>query len=257
MQKHPTARPRELTSTLISVIVLVVLLLAGVASASGSGYNQSYTRTAGSVSDSAVDLISVSSSDPGGNNITISFQVSGTVVLNSAQAGYYAWFGGSAAINSTAWVWLVNNMTSAQLYSMNSASHIPFTLGNAGASVTFSVAKAVVGSSASFSVNVYAFAVTSGSIAYSWLGTNYQGGGGASCGAVGCTTTGAGFALGSLLLYLVIGGVVIVAVVVLVVVLVVMRGKRTTPPGMWAPGGPAIGPPPPPPPPPLAPPPPP
>ncbi len=240
--------PSKLARRILPVAALSLLLLLGTAAASGSGYNLSYSRGAGSVANGAIDLISVSSSDPGGPNVTASFQVSGALVLNSANYGYLVWFGGSAASNSTAWVTLTNNATTASLIATTGFSTIPFTT-SGGSSASFSVAKAAVGGAATFAINVYAYAGSPGSASYSWLGTNYQatGGGGGSCTASGCTTT-AGTALIAAWVWAAVAGAIVIVVVVVLVVVLLFRRKQ---PGMplMAPTPPAPPPPPPPPPP--------
>ncbi len=233
---------------ILPVAALSLLLLLGTAGASGSGYNLSYTRAAGSVANGAIDLISVSSTDPGGPNITASFQVSGALVLNSPNYGYLVWFGGSTASNSTAWVSIVDNSTTASLLSSSSFATIAFTT-SGGSSASFSLAKAVVGGASTFGINVYAYTGTSGSASYSWLGTNYQatGGGGGTCTASGCTTTAGTALIAAWVWTAVAGAIVAVVVVVLVVVLLLRRKQPGTP--LMAPPPPAPPPAPPPPPP--------
>ena len=232
-------------------LVLAVLLFVGTAAASGSGYNLSYSRTGGSVSVASVDLIAVSSTDSGGNNITAFLQVSGTLVLNSATTGYWVWFGGSTTSNSTAWVFITNNTTAGNYFSSNggfSSGHVLLTTGNGGSSVSFSIAKTVVGSATNFAINVYAWTGSSTSSTISWLGTNYQGGG--SCANGVCVATAAPLFSGYVL-YGTIAGVIVIVVIV-VLLLLVLRRRR--PPTQPAPPPPSAGMPPAPPPPPPAPP---
>jgi hypothetical protein len=95
-------RVRTLLAAIAPLLVLVTaLLLAPLAGASGSGYNLSYSRAPGSTSSSAIDLVSVTSSDSGGPNLTIAFTVAGTPDVSSDSYSYSVWFGGAAASNSS------------------------------------------------------------------------------------------------------------------------------------------------------------
>jgi hypothetical protein len=267
-------RPTSLLATLgFLVVVAVALVLAPFAAATGSGYNLSYTRAAGSTNNAAIDLIAVSSSDPGGNNLTIAFTVSGTPNLASPDYSYWFYFDGGAATNSSASVYLTNNSTSAFFDSYSSggssSGYIPYHV--SGSTISVSVAKSAVGSATGFGVNVdavYSNLQTS-TFDESWLGTDYQGANGVSCTALGtCTSTGhsnvgSALALGfGLLIAIVVGVVVVVIVIIVVIVLVVTKNRNPPPPptmapqpGTWAPPPPppnsAFPPPPPPPPPPL------
>ena len=94
-------------------MVVTALCFAPLAAASGTGYNLSYTRAAGSTSSPAIDLVSVTSTDPGGNKLTIAFTVAGTPDVSSDSYSYSIWFGGASSSNSSASVSLTNNSTSA------------------------------------------------------------------------------------------------------------------------------------------------
>ena len=235
-------------------LVLTVLLFTGTAAASGSGYNLSYSRSPGTVSVASVDLIAVSSTDSGGNNITAFLQVSGTLVLNSMTTAYWVWFGGSSTANSTAWVYITNNTLDGTYYTSNggfSSGTVLLTTGNGGSSVSFSIAKTVVGSASNFAINVYAWTGSVSSATVSWLGTNYQGGG--SCANGICASTSATPFFSGYVLYGTIAAVI--AVVAIVALLLVLRRRRPSP--QPAPPPPSVGMAPAPPPPPAAPPPPP
>ncbi|HEV2429172.1 MAG TPA: hypothetical protein VGV64_04915, partial [Thermoplasmata archaeon] len=120
MTPIPDLRRRVRPLAWLPPAAIAILLLAGLAAAGGSGYSQSYTRGAGSVSDSSVDLISVSTSDPGGANISVQFQVSGHLNMASQTTGYYVWFGGSSQSNSSAWIFFVDNATFGTIYTSSS-----------------------------------------------------------------------------------------------------------------------------------------
>ena len=225
--------------------VALVLLISGSVAASGSGYNLSYSTTP-TVTNTNVGLTSVSSSYTSGPNLTVSFTVAGTVILNSGDYFYYAYFGGTAESNATAFAFFTNNTTAGYYDSVSADSFgvMFFTLSNGGSTLSFSIATAAVGPSSSFAVDVFAVYGTVTAGQYSWLGTHYSGSG--SCGASGCVTTptSTSSGLGGIVLYAIIGVVVAVVIIALVVVLV-MRGRRgpsAAPPPM-APG--AMPPPPP------------
>jgi hypothetical protein len=261
-----------LASLGLVVAVAATLLLAPLAAASGSGYDLSYTRAPGSTTNSAIDLIAVSSTDPGGANLTISFTVSGTPNLANVSYTYWVYFDGGSSNNSSASFFLTNNSTSGffESYSSGGSSfgYIPYHL--SGSTISVSVAKSAVGPSTGFGVNVdgiYSDFPTS-TFDESWLGTDYQGSNGESCTAQGnCTATGGdshvgtALGLGLVVFAAIIVGVVVVIIVIVVVVVVVAGRGRTPPappppqPGAWAPPPPPPGavppPPPPPPPPPL------
>ncbi|MCI4324636.1 MAG: hypothetical protein L3K00_01940 [Thermoplasmata archaeon] len=253
-------RPAPLLATLgLLVVVAIALLLAPFAAATGSGYNLSYTRGAGSTSNSAIDLVAVTSTDPGGNNLTIAFTVSGAPNLGSDSYSYWIYFDGGAASNSSASVFVTNNSTSAffDAYSSggSSSGYIPYHL--SGSTVSVSVAKAAVGSASGFGVNVDAVysSLQSSTFDESWLGTDYQGANGVSCTTLGtCTSTGgqtnagAIFGFGLFLFAAIIIGIIVVVIVIIVVVVVVVGRSRTpTPPPMMPPQQGGWNPPPPPP----------
>ncbi len=149
------------------------------------------------------------------------------------------YFGGTAESNATAYVEFTNNTTAGVWYSLVggfSYGAMILTLSNGGATLTFSIETAVVGPDTSFAIDVFALygTVTSGS--YSWLGTDYNGGGSGSCGPTGCTVTpgsSSNFFSGAVL-YAIIG-VIVLAVVIVVVLLVVMRKKKGPATGAAAP----------------------
>lgn len=270
------SRTGALLSTLGPLLALALaLMLVPFAAASGSGYNLSYSRAPGSTSSPAVDIVSVTSTDPGGSNLTIAFTVAGTPDVSSDFYSYSVWFGGGGASNSSASVLLSNNSTSAFYEQYNagggSTGYIPYHL--SGSTITVSILKTAVGPASGYGVNVnaiYSNAQT-GVFDESWLGTQYTGAGGYSCGTLANCTSSSGSAgailgLGILVFAAVIIGIVVVVVIIIVVVVVVVGRSSTPPPqpmmpppqpGAWAPPPPPPPPgamPPPPPPPPPAPP---
>jgi hypothetical protein len=138
---------------------------------------------------------------------------------------------------------------------------VPYTVGDAGSSLTFQINQSDVGPASSFSLNAYAVNGGTGGLAgSSWIGSNYAGfPGGVIANAV---NTAIWIYVGVL-----VGVLVIVLVLVVVIVLVVRRKKPPTQsyPPAYAPSDPSQGtpagwahtphpptpPPPPPPPPPL------
>jgi hypothetical protein len=227
------------------VTVVVALLLGGVASASGSGYNLTFSQAARGT-NANTDLVAVSSNDPGGPNITVQFTVAGTLVLNSDQYVYGVWFGGSGPGNSTAAVEFSNNSTAGFYdgYGANSAQYgyMPYTLSAGGATLTFSIAKTIVPPPSSFALNAYAATGSKGSYSYSWLGSSYSGGG--SCTTTSCTTTTSSGSSGAFSSWwLVIIPVVVVVVIVIVVLVLLMRRKPAQPGMMPPPGQPSMAPP--------------
>jgi hypothetical protein len=254
-----------LGSRLLTTGVLVglasALLLLPVGAASGSGYDRNYSRPPGSVSVPAVDLVSVVSSDAGGNNLTVSFSVRGIPDVSSSLYSYSVYMAGSFGSNVTATVVVSNNSTYGYLVAFpaggGTRGFIPYHL--SGSTVSVSVEKALVGSPVGFRVNVEAtFAdFTHNSSAFSWLGTDYPGanGGGTLCPpyATCPPTAGAFLGLGLLIFALLaVAAIAGVAVIVIVVVVVVRHSETSPPPPLSPPLGPWLPPPPPPsPPPPL------
>lgn len=243
------------------VALAVAVLLLPAAQAAGSGYNLTFTRSAGTVSDPAVDLVAVSSADSGGSRITVSFTVSGHLRLDSSSYGYFVFFGGSSASNASSEVEFSNNSSFGNEISSTGFSPMSYTLSGGGSSLTFKINKTDVGSAGGFRLNAFAWAGSSGSYSsVSYLGSDYSGGG--SCTQAGCVNSAVTSALNTFVLIGIIVLVVVVVVVVLVVVLVVRSRKRPppmmqpgqtypAPPGQpWTPGPPGGGPPMPPPPPP-------
>ncbi len=246
-----------------AVGVAMVLLVGGLASASGSGYNQSYTQTPTNA-NSAVGLTAVSSSYSGGPNLTASFSVAGTVDVSSGNYGYWIYFGGTSSDNASAIVEFSNNTTAGFWYSYTDESFgegpEAFVLSNGGSTLTFQINITSVGPSTNFAVDAYAWYETESAVSYSWLGTDYQntpggGGGGVTCSGTSCNVAApANTLFGGILLFAVIGIVVVIVIVVVVVLLVVRRRKPPTaaPPaqaqGWMPPPPPGAAPPPPPPP---------
>jgi len=236
--------------------VAFVLGLGGFAAATGSGYNQSYTQSAGHATNGAVDLVAASSSYTSGPSLTISFSVSGSISYTGAEVGYIVWFGGSSYENATAYAVFANG--SAVWISTTPTGEGLLTPQVSGSTLSFSMPTANLPAPASFTFNVLAYdGYTQSTGTYSWLGTDYNGGG--TCTGSTCTTTGTS---SSFNWWIVIVPVVIIVVVIVVVLVMVMRKKPPTaapmmgqpmsPPGgdmsgqpsMGAPTGPSPPPPP-------------
>jgi len=227
------------------VAVAFVLALSGLASAAGSGYNQSFSQSANG-SNVNSDLTSVSTNDPGGLNLTTSFTVAGQVILNSDTYIYEIWYGGSSASNATAYAFFSNNTTAGFYagYGSNAGSfgYLPFTVSGGGSTLTFSIAKTILPPASSFTLNAVAVYGSTGSYSYSWLGNNFNGlggGGGGTCTGSSCTVTSSSSSFNWLI---VIIPVIVIVVVVVVVLVLLMRKKRPTQPAMMGqPGGPMMG----------------
>jgi hypothetical protein len=217
--------------------VAFLMALSGLAAAGGSGYNLSYTQSAGHSSNGAVDLVSVSSSYTSGLNLTVSFSVSGSIDYTSNTTGYIAFFGGSSYANATSYA-VFSNGTGAWV------STTPFGGGTmvptiSGGTLSFSMATANLPPPATFSVNVLAyFGLTRTVGSYTWLGTNYNGGG--TCTGTGCTTTSGGSAAFNWA-YVIIPVIVVVIIVIVVLVLVMRRKGPSAQAGMMGQPGQPMG----------------
>jgi hypothetical protein len=214
-------------------VVAVILISLGVgllgfapaAAASGSGYNLAYVE-APSPGNGHIDLIRVVTVDLGGPNISVMFQVNGTVLLNSTTYGYNIDFGvhsGSNPPPPTAWVTLSNNTSDAFLHTAldwSPNSPIPIIVSAGGSAVSLSIAKSVVGPSSVFSVVVEAQQEGPGGA--NILGTGFQ------CGWAPCTTSNPGFwgYVGASLGIIFIG----IGVATLAGILVMLMNRRTPPP---------------------------
>jgi hypothetical protein len=232
---------------------LGLVLVSGLALAGGSGYNLSYTASADSNIIPSVDLVAVSTSYSGGPNLTSSLTLAGTPVTDNSSYSYFWLFGGGATGNSTAWAYVENH--TAVLHSAGLGyppfEDINYTL--SGSTLSISVNITLVGPATSFSINGEASqGDSSNTSTYSFLGTNYNGGG--SCTGSSCSGSGSGSGSGSKPFP--IGAIIwpVVIVVVVIVVLVLVRRRKppvtasTAPPLTPPPSGPGSPPPPPPPP---------
>lgn len=225
--------PQRMGSLVLAAsVVLVLVLTAGLAAATGSGYNQSYSRASNTALPADVDLVSVSSTYSSGPNLTVSLSVAGTVVTNDDNYSYAFWFGGSWSGNATAAIGIGSpTLTAQSLASLTTYSggtfhaqpSIPFHV--SGGTLSVSVATAIVGPASSFAVNVVAshYAPQEPS-STNWLGTGFA----TPCTGSGCSAggTGTGGASSSIPIGEILWPVVIVAVVVVVVVLLVRRRGR-------------------------------
>jgi hypothetical protein len=233
-------------------MIAALVVSAPVASAAGSGYSLTFTHGSGQSADGATDLVSLTTTDPGGVQITVTIQVSGTINVVSSHYAYTVYFGGSGSAASNAATAVFSNDTLGTWISSGGSAgfgQMAYSIGSGGSALTFSMNKSEVGPASSFTAN--AFAASDSSNSASWIGSDYTstgGGGGSNCGLSACTTP-ASTAI-SWLVYAAIGFIVVIVVIVAVVLLVVMRRKK--PPVMQTmPGQPPMmmGSPPPPPPP--------
>lgn len=242
-------RRLALGSATLALLVGTIVALVPLASAAGSGYNLSYSRASGSTTNANIDLVSVSSTDNGGATLSVTFQVSGHLVLSDSNYAYSLFFGGGGQSNSTAWATFTNNSTVGDYFSSSgggfSSGPLAYSLGSGGASLTFAINKTAVGPSSAYSLNAYAvYSLATGGGGISWLGTNYQGS--INCGPSGCSGPAVNAINNAFGLLAIITLVAIIAVVVIVVVVVlVVRRRRHPPMGMMPPtGGPMMGAPP-------------
>jgi hypothetical protein len=233
-------RPLPRSAALLTALVALILLLVPLASAGGTGYNLSYTRPAGSTSNAAVDLVSVSSNAPtSGAVVDVTLQVSGSLILNNDSYYYYLLFGGGGISNATAYAFFSNNSTVGFVITTGAHagfSTVGYTVGNGGSSLSFAINQSAVGPSSSFTLNAWAFfgKLTGSVSAYSYLGTNYQystsGGGGGTCSGTTCTPTSSSTALSSTQILGIVGGVVVALIVIALVVVLVVLPRRRAPP---------------------------
>ncbi|MCI4320385.1 MAG: hypothetical protein L3J87_04270 [Thermoplasmata archaeon] len=238
-------------ATLPSFLFAAILLTAPAALASGSGYNLSFSQSSNGSVNSAVDLVSLSSSTSGSAQLSISFTVAGSVGTTNAYDTYYVYFGGNSASSATGYFLLSDNATAGILESAGSGSFgygaAPFTVSGGGSTLSFLVNTSAVGASSGFSLNAIATSSSPSGTSDSYLGSDYNGGG--TCNAAGCISAPAvvNNIFSGLILIAVISLVAIVVIVV-VVVIVVTRKKRMPPPMGWtaAPGQQMPPPPPPP-----------
>jgi hypothetical protein len=222
---------------LLSILVATIVLATPLAAAGGSGYTLSYTRAAGETTNANVNLISLSTSVGSDATVSVTFQVSGTLVLDSTSYFYWVFFGGGAASNATAYAYFTNSQINGTYLSANAGSYgygpLPFTLGSGGSSLTFSINQSAVGPSSTFSANAWAVQGSEQSGTYSWIGTDYQGGSG-SCTGSSCSSSSTGTSSSSALsgaaLFGLIGGIVVVIIVVALVVVLVVLPRRKSPP---------------------------
>jgi len=223
---QPLRRAGKLVLT--AWVIAVVVAFFPIAAAAGSGYSLNFSQSPGQSSDAAVDLIALSTTDPGGAQITTTFQVSGTLNLHDSNFDYTVYFGGSGSSSGNYASAIFSNDSQGTWISGSSGGSgygsLPYTVGSGGSSLTFSMNKTAVGPAATFAVNAFAADSNSGA---SWIGSDYSGGPGGTCTGTNCVTTATANAV--LWLWLSVAIIVVVVVVVLVVVLLVMRRKRTPP----------------------------
>jgi hypothetical protein len=221
--------------------VVLLMLLGGLASASGSGYNLSFSQTP-SNADSSVGLSSLSSSYSSGLYMNASFTVAGKLDLTSDFYEYWVYFGGIYSTNETAVVSFTNNTTFAFWEASSGTGggfgYLPFTVVNSGSTIDFEINISSVGSSTSFALDAYALYDGPSGASYSWLGSGFGGGGSGSCTATSCNVAApAGALLGGLFLFALIGVVIVVVVIVVVVVLVMRKRPPAAAPPPNAPPG--------------------
>ncbi len=203
-----------------------------------SGYNQSYTKTAGSTSNANVDLVGLTSAYTGGPSLDVVVKVAGSFQVTSPDYLYIVWFGGSSSSNATAEFIVSNNSTSGVYYGFNNGGGgfgaENFTVYGGGSSLNFTFPVSLVGPASSFSLAAYSEYVASGSYDISWIGAGYSGtgggggGGGGGCSGVICSSgPSASPSNNGWLLYVGIGAVIVVALVVGLALLLLRKRKNT------------------------------
>lgn len=224
-------------SSFLGIAVAALLVASSVASASGSGYNLSFSQTPTAGVQSNVALTSLTTSYTAGTELNTTFTLAASPDLTSDYYVYWVYFGGDASTNATVYVEFSNNTTSAYYYVSSGSGggggggfgYINFT--TSGDSITFPIQTSWVGPASSFLVDVEAWFDNGNSYSVSWLGSDYSSGGGTcttDCGGGSSSSTATGLfglAVGFLILLLLIPIIVIILIVVLVVVLV-RRGRR-------------------------------
>ncbi|MCI4365894.1 MAG: hypothetical protein L3K10_07565 [Thermoplasmata archaeon] len=218
--------------------IALLLPLSGFASAAGSGYNQNFTQSAGHSTNSAVDLTSVSSSYSSGSNISVTFSVSGSINFADSNYGYLVWFGGHTASTASAFA-SFSNGTGGYIASGGSGFGVIVPM-ISGGTLSFSIATAVVGPESTYSIDAFAFfgvAATTGT--YTWLGTDYNGGGTCTS-ATSCTSTSGSSAPFNY--WIIVIPVIVVVLIVVVLVVLMMRKKPAQPGMMGQPGQPPMQP---------------
>ncbi|MGA8275382.1 MAG: hypothetical protein WB789_07300 [Thermoplasmata archaeon] len=223
----------------LSAVVGIAFLVAlsGGAVATGSGYNQSYTESAGHSSNSAVDLVATSSSYTSGPNLSVSLTVSGDINYANSSYVYEIWFDGTLSTNATAYA-VFTDGTAGYL---GGADHSGFGLlfpVISGGTLSFSVATAVVGSSTGFFFDAFAlYGASKTTGTFTWLGANYTGG--VTCTGTGCTTTSG--TTSTFDWWIVIIPVIVIVVIVVIVLALVMRKKPPAQPAMMGQPGQPMG----------------
>ncbi len=219
------------SARLVALAVVAGALLlgsAGLAAASGSGYDLSFSQAPSTAIRSAA-LIGITTYDPGGSNLTVTVTLDGPFVLNSASYSYSVDFGGGSQLNATAYALFGNNTTAGSYVSLEPSSSpagpLPFSLSNSGTVLTFSIAKVAVGTSSGFIVNALATATLGTTTASSALGSFYQNVG--SCSGPLCPASSGG---GSSPIDWAVILPVVVAVALVALVVVALRRRRSPPP---------------------------
>ena len=238
-----------------SWIVAGLIALVPIASASGSGYNLSFSSSGGTFAG-AVNLVGLTTSQSGATIVT-TLTVSGQIDLSSSSTFYFVYYGGSTASNATTYAEFYGSATGSWFSSAGGGAYggVTATVTNSGSSMQFALNTTSMPAASGFTVNAEAYQGSASAGSVSLLGSSNPNGLGGSCNGTSCTSTTAASTAVAWWLYAVLGVVVVIIIVVIVVVLVVMRRKRTPPaqPMMgqpmagqppMAPGGPGAPPPP-------------
>lgn len=228
-------------STVASVIVALLVLLLPAASASGSGYNLTFSA-APSTADPAVDLVGLTTS-ASGTTVVITLTVAGQINLGSSSDAYVFFTGGNSQTSAAATAVFSDSTTgiwTSSYAGSGSYGYVTGTITNSGSSLQFSLNQSAVGPASSFTASAAAGG-NAGNTA-SAIGSAYPGG--TNCVNGTCVTNSVAAAIAWWVYAVIVSLVVIVVVVVLVVVLV-MRSRRRQQPPMMAPGMGAPMPPPP------------
>ncbi len=179
--------PMRVCSLVVGTLVVAWSLsvpahIAG-ASPAVSAYDVAYNHAPGLANLSTVDLIAVSSSDLGGPTINVSFAVSGKLSLQNpvSEYSYFVYFGGTNVRNGIAQATFSGPSPGSwtTLTSGSSAGLLPYTVGQGGASLNFSINKTVVGPPNTYSITACAWFTLDyppGTSTYSCLGAIYPSG---------------------------------------------------------------------------------
>lgn len=200
-----------------------------VASASGSGYNLSFSSSGTSFAG-AINMVGLTTSESGATIVT-TVTVSGQIDLSSTNTFYFVYYGGASASSATTYAEFSGSDSGSWFSSAGGGGFgsVTASVTNSGSSMTFALNTSSMPASSGFTVNAEAYQGSASSGSVSLLGSSNPNGVGGSCNGTSCASTTAASTAVAWWLYAVLGLVIVIIVVVVVVVLVVMRRKRTPP----------------------------